>query len=265
MFPHNGRLTLDGGTADYICFGKGEKTLVMIPGIGDGMKTVKGMALPFAPLYRKLGKKFRVYVFSRRNELPEHFSTRDMARDLSAAMEMLGLKSACVIGISQGGMIAQWLAANHPDKVDKLVLAVTLCRQNDTVRDAIGSWCEMARKDDYRGIMMDIADRSYTPERAKKEKRTFALMGNIGKPSDFSRFLIQAESCLTHDSSDVLKDIRIPTLVIGGTEDRIVTGKASEEIAEGIGGCELYLYEGLSHGLYEEAPDFMERVAAFFG
>jgi pimeloyl-ACP methyl ester carboxylesterase len=265
MFPHNGRLTLDGGTADYICFGKGEKTLVMIPGIGDGLKTVKGMALPFALLYRKLGKKFRVYVFSRRNELPEHFSTRDMARDLSAAMEMLGLKSACVIGISQGGMIAQWLAADHPDKVDKLVLAVTLCRQNDTVRDAIGSWCEMARKDDYRGIMMDFADRSYTPERAKKEKRTFALMGNIGKPSDFSRFLIQAESCLTHDSSDVLKDIRIPTLVIGGTEDRIVTGKASEEIAEGIGGCELYLYEVLSHGLYEEAPDFMERVAAFFG
>ena len=126
MFPHNGRLTLDGGTADYICFGKGEKTLVMIPGIGDGLKTVKGMALPFALLYRKLGKKFRVYVFSRRNELPEHFSTRDMARDLSAAMDMLGLKSACVIGISQGGMIAQWLAIDYPESVSRLILAVTL-------------------------------------------------------------------------------------------------------------------------------------------
>jgi pimeloyl-ACP methyl ester carboxylesterase len=51
--------------------------------------------------------------------------------------------------------------------------------------------------------------------------------------------------------------------VIGGKEDKIVTGKASEEIADRIPGCSLYMYDGLGHGLYEEAPDFLRRVKDF--
>ena len=62
----NGRLSLKTGETDYIRFGSGKKTFVMIPGVGDGLKTVKGMALPFALLYRSLCKDFTVYVFSRR-------------------------------------------------------------------------------------------------------------------------------------------------------------------------------------------------------
>ena len=42
-----------------------------------------------------------------------------------------------------------------------------------------------------------------------------------------------------------------------------MTGEASREIAEQIPGCELYIYEDLSHGLYEEAPDFIDRVRDF--
>jgi pimeloyl-ACP methyl ester carboxylesterase len=57
--------------------------------------------------------------------------------------------------------------------------------------------------------------------------------------------------------------IACPTLVIGGTDDRIVTGKASEEIAGKIPGSKLYMYQGLGHGLYEEAPDFLNRVKDF--
>ncbi len=90
-----------------------------------------------------------------------------------------------------------------------------------------------------------------------------ALVSALTKPRDFSRFLTQAESCLTHDAYAALPRIVCPTLVIGGTEDAIVTGQASREIASQIPGCELYLYAGLSHGLYEEAPDFLPRVMDF--
>ena len=75
--------------------------------------------------------------------------------------------------------------------------------------------------------------------------------------------MAQAESCATHDAYDELSRIRCPTLVIGGTDDRIVTAQASEEMAAKIEGSQLYLYEGLGHGLYEEAPDFLARVAEF--
>ena len=57
----NGRLRLPFGDMDYIRFGSGARTLVMLPGVGDGLKTVRGMALPFALLYRSLAKDFTVY------------------------------------------------------------------------------------------------------------------------------------------------------------------------------------------------------------
>ena len=49
----NGKLALEHGQMDYIRFGSGDRVLVMLPGLGDGLKTVKGTALPMALLYRK--------------------------------------------------------------------------------------------------------------------------------------------------------------------------------------------------------------------
>ena len=263
LHAKNASLRLAGGEMDYIRFGNGKQVLVMLPGVGDGLKTVKGMALPFALLYRKLTKDFTVYVFSRRRALPPHMTTREMAGDLKEAMAALGLSQAAVVGVSQGGMIAQWLAIDHPDRVRKLVLTVTLSRPNDTVRAVIARWTEMAKRGDYRGIMLDTAERSYSEKRLRQARLEYRLLGSVGKPGSFDRFLTQAESCVTHDAYDRLDGIRCPTLVIGGTDDRIVTGAASEEIAAKIPGSSLVLYEGLGHGLYEEAPDFITRVADF--
>ncbi len=259
----NGHLDLAAGTQDYICFGSGPKTLVMIPGVGDGLKTVKGMALPFALLYRSLAKDFTVYVLSRRRNLLPGMTTRDMAEDLNCAMEALGLSGAALVGVSQGGMIAQWLAIDHPDKVRKLVLTVTLSRPNAVVRDVIARWIRMADRGDYKGIMVDTAERSYSEKRLKIARLEYRLLGSVGKPKSFDRFRIQAASCVTHDTYDLLDRITCPTLVIGGKEDKIVTGKASVEIARKIPGCKLFMYDGLGHGLYEEAPDFLKRVRAF--
>ena len=245
----NARLRLDSGETDYIRFGNGAKTLVMLPGVGDGLKTVRGMALPFSLQFRELAKDFTVYVFSRRVSLPEHMSTREMAEDLNAAMEALGLRDAALVGVSQGGMIAQWLAVDHPDKVGKLVLVVTLSRPNETVREAIAGWTKMAERGDYRGIMLDTAERSYSEKRLRQARLAYSLLGSLGKPKSFARFLTQAESCVTHDCYERLCEI--------------ATGEASADIARALPGRELYIYEGLSHGLYEEAPDFLGRVAAF--
>ena len=259
----NGHLDPPGGTVDYIRFGRGPKPLVLIPGVGDGLKTVKGMALPFAWLYRSLAEDFTVYGISRRRELTPGMTARDMARDLNDALEALGLDRVALVGVSQGGMIAQWLALDHPDKVEKLVLTVTLSRPNPTVRAVINGWIDMADRGDYRGILLDTARRSYSEKQLTRSMLESRLVGSVGRPKSFDRFRIQAASCLTHDTWDRLEGIHCPTLVIGGKADQIVTGEASLEIAERIPDCQLVLYEDLGHGLYEEATDFLQRVADF--
>ena len=131
------------------------------------------------------------------------------------------------------------------------------------MRHTLESWITLARKGDYRAIMEDNALRSYSSKTVARQKAVATLVSALTKPRDFSRFLTQAESCLTHDAWEELPRIFCPTLIIGGTEDRIVTAEGSRELAGQIGGAELFLYEGLSHALYEEAGDFLDRVRDF--
>ncbi len=263
LHAENGRLRLEKGSMDYIRFGRGEKTLVLLPGVGDGFQTVHGLARVFALLYRKLAPWFTVYVFSRNNRLPAHQSTREMAEELAEAMRKLALPPACVVGVSQGGMIAQYLALDHPELVSRLVLTVTIGRQNETLRSVLTAWMEDARRGDYAAIMRDNAERSYSERRLKKMRPLYALLGSVGKPESFDRFLTQAEACLGHDAWERLPELTCPTLVIGGTEDGIATADASRELAARIPGSELVMYAGLSHALYEEAADFLERIIRF--
>ena len=112
MFDHAKSSSVKIGNTEmnYISFGSGNKNLVMIPGLGDALKTVKGSAVVFATAYRKFAKDYKVYIFSRKNQIEEGYSTRDMARDEAEAMKMLGITKASVMGVSQGGMIAQYIA-----------------------------------------------------------------------------------------------------------------------------------------------------------
>lgn len=263
----NGHIDLDDSDMDYISFGKGRDVLVMIPGLGDGLTTVKGMAYPLAYTYRMYARDYRVFVFSRKNHLEKYvqtgYSTKDMAKDLAHAMRKLDIMPAKVLGISQGGMIAQYLAIDDPALVDRLVLAVTLSRPNETVRNVIDCWIRFAGQNDHRSLMIDTAERSYSENYLKKYRRLYPLLTRMGKPEDYSRFIVQAAACAQHDAYASLRGITCPTLVIGGSKDRIVTGNASVEIAEQIPGSQLYLYQDLGHAAYEEAKDFNSRVFTF--
>ncbi len=247
---------------DYACFGAGARALAMIPGLGDGLRTVKGMALSFSWLYREYAKAYRVYVFSRRDDLPEGFSIRDMAEDLKGAMDALGISRADVLGVSQGGMIAQHLAAAHPEAVGRLALAVTAGWANPTVQAVAGQWADWAEAGDYKRIVTDTAEKMYSERTLRRYRPMYPILGRVGKPKSLRRFLIQARACLGHDARGELGKIRCPTLVIGGARDRVV-GDVSSELAGAIPGSELYLYPELGHGAYEEARDFNGRVLEF--
>ena len=259
----NGTVMIDDTDMDYITFGKGKRIFVIIPGLGDGLRTVKGTAIAFAWAYRKLCSDFKVYVFSRKNKLPEGYTTRDMARDLVTVMKKLGIYQVDVMGISQGGMIAQYVAIDYPEMVRNLILTVTLSRQNHQEQLVARRWIKMAKADNYKGIITETAELSYSEKYLKKYRLLYPVLGILGKPKDFRRFVIQAESCLQHDAFDELKKIQSPTLVIGGECDHIVGGDASRELAATIRNSELYMYPSLSHGLYDEAKDFQTRIIAF--
>jgi pimeloyl-ACP methyl ester carboxylesterase len=259
----NGTLHIGGTTMDYIRFGTGGKNLIILPGLGDGLQTVKGTALPMAFMYRMFAKDFTVYAFSRKNQLPEGYTTRDMARDLADAMEQLGIGSADIFGVSMGGMIAQHMAVDYPEKVGKLILTVTSARPNPILTESIGEWVSCAKRGDHTAFMDSNVRRIYSDEYYRKNKWMVPIMGCFTKPKSYNRFYIQADACLSHNAYENLNQIKAPTLVIGGEKDNALGGDASREIAEKIPGAELRMYEQWGHGLYEEAKDFNQLVCDF--
>jgi len=260
-----GHLVVGGVPMYYNVFGRGTDHLVLIPGLGDGLRTVEGMAPVMAWIFRAFARDHRVWVFSRKDVLEPGTTTRDMARDLAEAMDRLGIAEARVMGVSQGGMIAQWLAIDAPASIDRLTIAVSLATQNETVQTVIRHWIRLAEDDRFGDMAVDTMLKTYTEQRLRRWKPFMWLVRMAGKPRSKERFLVQARSCLTHDALPELGRIRCPTLVIGGARDRVVGGAETKQVmAAAIPGSTLHVYPDYGHAAYEEARDFNEVVLAFF-
>ena len=256
-------LTAGGKTMAYLEFGRGEKTLLILPGIGDGLRTVRGLSTPLTTLYRTYAKHCRVVVLSRPNELISGTTTRAMAEDVRRALDVLHIDKVWLMGVSQGGMVAQYLALDHPERVEKLILVSTLARPNAALRTVVTHWMAMQRHGDERGILLDIAERSYSPAYLKHRRAVYHLTGLFTRPQDSARFVALAESCLTHDTYARLPELTCPTFIVAGSEDHIVGPICARELAHQIPGSQCAIYLGLGHGVYDEAPDFHARTLAF--
>ena len=256
------RLDIGSSTLDCVRFGGGKKPLIMLPGLS--LQGVGEAALPLAWAYRAFAKEYTIYVLDKRTVVPKGCTIKDLAEDTALAIKRLGLAQADVLGVSQGGMIAQELAIGFPDFVRRLVLAVTASRPNETMERTVHGWIEMAQRAQWAAFTADMMERMYSPAYVKKYRWLLPLLSKMGKPRDKERFLALAEACLTCNSWLRLDQIACPVLVLGGGQDQVLTGRASEEMAERLE-CPIHLYEQLGHAAYDEAPDFNRRVMEFLG
>ncbi len=245
---------------NYITFGKGEKPLIMIQGLST--RSIKGAAFSLAYMYRLFAKDYKVYLFDRRENIGESITVRELAADIALAMDALEIKNADIFGVSQGGMIAQYLAMDRPDLVNKLVLAVTLSKNNETVGNVIDNWIKLTEQNDIRKLVADMAEKMYTDAYVRRYRLFMPLLTILQRPKDVPRFITLAKACLTCNTYDELDKIQCPVFVIGGMQDKVTSGEASLEIVEKLG-CTSYLYEDMGHAAYEEARDFNQRVYDF--
>nr|MBO1339307.1 alpha/beta hydrolase [Enterococcus sp. 665A] len=247
----------------YVAFGKGEQPLIILPGLSDGLKTVHGQSFNLAFYFRKLTPHFRVYVFSRINNLKASYSMKEMARDQALALQCLGLNNVYLMGVSQGGMIAQQLAIDYPEVIAKLILVVSASKTTPTMEKTICYWIKLAEEKKYSVLMKDTMEKTYSLKTLRRYRPFFPIITRVGKTENFDRFLIQAQACLSHDVSAQLNKIVCPTLVIGGDSDKVIGEAASEDIAENIPSSKLIIYPGLGHGAYEEEKSFFPDVIEF--
>ncbi len=259
----NGCVKFDDTEMYYVSFGSGGKKLVVIPGLSDGLATVKGKAFLLSGPYKKFFKEYTVYMFSRKNKMALDYSIRQMAHDQAKVMELLGIEKACVLGVSQGGMIAQYLAIDFASRVEKLILTVTAPYANDVVTDAVGSWIKMAEEKDHVSLMVDTAEKMYSKAYLEKNRWLFPIMARFTKPKSYGRFLRNANAIMKFDARPDLSKIECPTFIVAGDDDNTVGNDAPYELNKGIKNSRLFIYKGLGHAAFEEGKGFYDKLYDF--
>jgi pimeloyl-ACP methyl ester carboxylesterase len=247
----------------YARFGRGNRHLILLPGLSDGLATVRGKALLLAAPYRPFLDDFTIWMLSRKDDMPGGFTIRDMARDQALAMDLLGIRKASVMGVSQGGMIAQALAIRHPDLITKLIIAVSAPNANDLAKENVNRWLEIVSKNDHKALMIDTAEHYYSEGYRKKYRLMYPFLGMVGKPKSYERFIRNAQAILAFDTFGRLKLISCPTLILAGRNDQIVGVQASLDMHEQIAGSDLYIYEENGHAPNEEDRHFYDRIFAW--
>ena len=210
-----------------------------------------------------LAQHYRVITFDNRGAgqteaPPGPYSTRQMADDTAALMDHLGVARAKVVGWSMGGMIAQELAINHPEKVERLVLFASLPRMRDYA-EAWLTFGEQARERglDRRGLAIWAMPWLYTPTFMTNMDLVEAALNQAMLdpfPISAQGFAGQAAACRAHDTLDRLDRIMAPTLVLVGAEDILTPPGYSRELAARIPGARLQILERGGHGANIETP-----------
>lgn len=250
---------------DYVRFGTGERTLVILPGLS--IKSVMLSAPAVAKEYAVMQHDFTVWLFDRRRELPDPYPVADMARDTAAAMQALGLRDVCLFGASQGGMIAMTLALEYPELVSKLALGSTAARVEEARFGALGRWLTLAREKDRVGLFLAFGEALYPPAVFRQYRDALILIANSVTDEELRRFVILAEGTRGYDVLDRLQELRCPVLAIGARDDAVLGGDASARIAERLKDqpCfTYYQYDGYGHAAFDTAPDYRERLYRFF-
>ncbi len=246
---------------DYFRFGKeGARPVVILPGLS--IKSVMPQADAVAAQYSLLAEHYDIYLIDRRKVVPDKYTVEEMAEDTVQAIKMIGLESIDIVGISQGGMIAQTIAIRYPDLIHAMILGSSASRLPEK-KDSLGKWKDFAKEGKATELVRAFAEDIYSPRFYEKYKDRIAATYKDISEDELRKFMILSEGTNGFDVYEDIAKIKCPTLVIGAAEDRVTGIQAAIDTAERIG-CELYIYEGYGHAVYDEAPNYVERLKEFF-
>ena len=250
---------------EYFRFGTGVRTLVILPGLS--VQSVMGSADAVAQAYDALAQDYTIYLFDRRETLPDVYGVEEMARDTAEAMKALGLKDTYLFGASQGGMMALVIAIEYPGLVKKLVLGSTSAHVLPEQFRSIERWIALAEANDPVGLYLSFGEKIYPPAVFGQFREALISAGKTVTEAELRRFVILARGIEGFDVSNRVSEIQCPVLAIGVFADAVLDADATMEIAEKLDlkpDFRLYLYTGYGHAAFDTAPDYRERIKRFF-
>jgi pimeloyl-ACP methyl ester carboxylesterase len=252
-----------GAQMDWLQLGRGAHTMVIVPGAGDGLWTVRQSALHLVWRYRRRLQNYRMLFLSRREPIPTGFAFQEYADDCLSAIGHLNWGPSVWECISAGGPIGQAVAQREPAAVTALVLASTTHRVDARLRSVLETWRRLVHAGRWSELYWNIAALNRRPDTVARYRPLKPLLHIVPPPRNPQRFVQLLDGLLQLDNGTILSEIACPTLVIGGMEDRIISAGLQREMAARIPNSRLLLYDGYGHAAPLEHPHAEQAIQQF--
>lgn len=232
--------------------------------LGGSLGTTTQM---WQPQLAALCERFRVIRYDHRGHgrspVPEgRYQLADLGGDVLALLDRLDARRAHLAGISLGGMVAMWVAANAPQRVDRLALLCTSARLGPPE-----AWAQRAATVRAAGTAA-IADRTvgrwFTPGFAARRQKVVAWARDQLDHTPATGYAGCCAAIETMDLEPVLPTINAPTLVIAGADDPATPPEHAERIAAAILDSRAVVVPDAAHLASIEQPDTVNRLLLEF-
>ncbi len=191
--------------------------------------------------------------------LDQTYSIASLARDMTAWIDALKLKKVIFLGHSMGGMVAQLIAKDHPERLEKLIL---LCTAPHLTINPVE---KMLMKVAPLPMLVKTTHARAHPKDYPKDKLAEAVKEalSLTSPVATRAGLVQMQKA-SFDSTPWLSQISVPTLVIGSENDRSLGFAASKILADNIPGAKLSVIQGGPHEAQVDRPDDVAKAIGSF-
>jgi 3-oxoadipate enol-lactonase len=214
-------------------------------------------------------RSFRLIV----PDLPGHGSTPpdpglhrfdDYASSVLRLLDLLGVQRTALVGVSLGGMISMALALRYPDRISSIVLAHTFARVAEAT---IPVWQQRRADVESQGMESQVVStlgRWFPDEFRASSPLTVAWVADMIRSTHPAGYDAVAESIQHLDYLDQLADIRHPTLVVAGSQDKGATPQIAIEMCSRLANGRLLILQNAGHlGCVDQPVAFTERVGEF--
>ncbi len=245
---------------NYKLEGDGEETIVLINGLADDLETwVLQMDDFLAAGYRILRFDNRGIGASSKPAGP--YTSRMLAGDAKALVDLLGITGFHLLGVSMGGMIAQEYALAYPGDLHSAAFGCTYAAPGPFCSRMFAMWADLAPVLGVPFVMRDVTLWAFTvpffEQRGTELAEFETAMRYLDQP--VHAYLAQLAVIQGHDTTDRLSRITAPTLVLAGAEDILIPVSLSRRIHEGIPGSEWATTKG-GHACVWEHPTEFNRI-----
>jgi 3-oxoadipate enol-lactonase len=249
---------------NYRLEGDGEETIVLVNGLADDLGTWAYQVDDF------IASGFRVLRFDNRgigasSKPAGPYSSRMLADDAKALVDLLGITDFHLMGISMGGMIVQEYALAYPDDLRSVTIACTYAAPGPFCSRMFATWADLAPVLGVPFVMRDVTLWAFTvaffEQRGAELAEFETAMRYMDQP--VHAYLAQLAVIQNHDTTDRLGDISVPALVLAGEDDILIPVSLSRRIHEGIPGSEWATTKGGHACVWEHPAEFNRTFLDF--